>query len=158
MALAPVNHAMQNASRMTADQEISRQWVDAVNAHDPAQIQALLHPDFVWELGGSSTTSAAASAEAWRLWFVGFPDFQFEVLRSVGETDIIVQQLRMRGTHSGEFRFRGTHSLEKPIAPTRKTFDLPGCAIHQIVAGKIARLWAYWDTSTLLRQLDIQQA
>lgn len=140
---------------MTADQSVSQQWLDAVNAHEPAQIQALLHSDFVWELGDSSTTSAEASADAWRMWFVGFPDFRFELLRLVGESKIIVLQVRMHGTHLGEFRFRGTHSLEKPLTPTHRAFNLPGCAIHEIVDGKIARLWAYWDTTTLLRQLGI---
>ena len=58
----------------------------------------------------------------------------------------------------GEFRFRGTQSVEKPLAPRQKAFDVPGCAIHEIVGGKIARLWAYWDTATLLRQLDVPKA
>jgi predicted ester cyclase len=143
---------------MTADQKVSRHWLDAVNSHEPAQVRAVLHPGFVWELGTSSTTSAESSVEAWRMWFIGFPDFRFDLLRLIGESGIIVLQLRMRGTHRGEFRFRGTHSLEKPLVPTQKAFDLPGCAIHEILDSKIARLWAYWDTATLLRQLGVQNA
>ncbi len=140
---------------MTADQKVAREWIDAVNAHDPERIRAVLHHDFVWELGGSSTASADASAEAWRMWFRGFPDFQFEVVRMLGGNDVIVLQLRMRGTHTGEFRFRGTQSMEKPLLPTNNLFELPGCAVHQVVSNKIKRLWAYWDTATLLQQLGV---
>ena len=132
---------------------IGRNWIDAVNAQDPKRIREVLADDFVWELGSSSTHGADASAEAWRLWFVGFPDFTFEILHALSHDDLVVLQLRMRGTHKGEFRFRGTDSLEKGLAPTHQSFDLPGCAIHQIKSGKIVRLWAYWDTATLLRQI-----
>ena len=132
---------------------ISRQWIDAVNAHDPAGIRAVLADDFIWELGNSSTQGANASVDAWRLWFLGFPDFSFEVIQALAQGDFVVLQLRMRGTHTGEFRFRGTQSMEIALAPSNRAFDLPGCAIHQHQAGKIARLWAYWDTGTLMHQI-----
>lgn len=137
---------------------ISRRWVDAINAHDPAGIKSLLADDFVWELGSASTQGAAASAEAWALWFAGFPDFTFEILQVLSQHDRVVLQLRMRGTHQGEFRFRGTGSMEAGLAPTQRSFDLPGCAVHEIRAGKIVRLWAYWDTATLLRQIGAGSA
>lgn len=89
------------------------------------------------------------------MWFVGFPDFSFETLRVVSEGDIVVSQLRMRGTHTGEFKFRGTKSLETALPPTGRAFDLPGCAVHKVRDGRITRLWAYWDTATLLTQLGL---
>lgn len=87
--------------------------------------------------------------------FVGFSDFQFELLRMVGESEFIVSQLRMTGTHKGEFQFRGTQSMEKPLLPTNNSFDVSGCAIHEVVSNKLKRLWAYWDTTAFLRQLGI---
>ena len=140
---------------MSQEHTIASQWINAVNAHDPAAIRALLDDEFIWELGGSSTSGAEISAEAWRMWFVGFPDFSFETLRVVSEGEIVVSQLRMRGTHNGEFQFRGTKSLEKPLPPTGRAFDLPGCAVHEVRHGKITHLWAYWDTATLLTQLGL---
>ena len=140
---------------MSQARQIAGQWVDAINAHDPTAIRATLDDEFIWELGGSSTSGAEISAEAWRMWFVGFPDFSFETLRVVSEGDIVVSQLRMRGTHNGEFKFRGTKSLGKALAATGRTFDLPGCAVHEVRHGKIAHLWAYWDTATLLTQLGL---
>ncbi|CAN5169469.1 hypothetical protein BH11PSE14_BH11PSE14_11470 [soil metagenome] len=136
------------------NETISRNWIDAINAHDPAAVRAVLADDFIWELGGSSTQGADVSAEAWRLWFVAFPDFAFEILRVISSAERVVLQLRMRGTHRGEFRFRGTNSMEHALSPTNLGFDLPGCAIHEIEGGKITRLWAYWDTGTLMRQIS----
>ena len=140
---------------MSQAREIAGRWVDAINAHDPAAIRTLLDDEFIWELGGSSTSGAEVSAEAWRMWFVGFPDFSFETLRVVSEGEIVVSQLRMQGTHNGEFKFRGTKSLEKALPPTGRTFDLPGCAVHEVRQGKIIHLWAYWDTATLLTHLGL---
>ena len=140
---------------MTPTKEIAKQWIDAINAHDPVAIQAALAEEFIWELGGSSTSGASVSSEAWRLWFVGFPDFSFETLQMVSEGDLVVSQLRMRGTHDGDFQFRGTNSLEKPLPATGRAFDLPGCAVHKVQSGKIVHLWAYWDTATLLKQLGL---
>ncbi len=140
---------------MSQVKEVAKRWIDAINAHDPSAIQSLLDDEFVWELGGSSTTGASASADAWRMWFVGFPDFSFETVRVVSEGDLVVSQVRMRGTHTGDFQFRGTDSLAKALPPTGRAFDLPGCAVHQVRAGKIVHLWAYWDTATLLKQLGL---
>lgn len=134
---------------------VVERWFDAVNRHDAGAVAAVLSPDFVWELGGSSTAGAAASAEAWRLWFVGFPDFAFERLQTVEQGDTVCTRVRMVGTHRGEFRFRGTASMDRPLAPTGKSFDLPGCAVHQVAGDRITRLWAYWDTATLMRQLGV---
>ena len=140
---------------MSEVQLIAKNWIRAVNAHDPVAIESLLDGAFIWELGGSSTTGAAVSAEAWRKWFVGFPDFTFETLRTISDGDIVAQQVRMRGTHSGSFQFRGTNSLENGLPATGKAFDLPACAVHQIRGNRIVHLWAYWDTSTLLKQLGL---
>lgn len=132
-----------------------RDWIAAINAHDADRLAATLSDDFVWELGESSTTGQEVSKESWILWFVGFPDLQFEVLQTIAEGDYVVSRLLMTGTHTGDLRFRGTNSMEHPIAPTNRTFRVPGCAVHQIQQGKIVHLWAYWDTATMLRQLGV---
>lgn len=135
--------------------DLVEKWIDAINRQDLSALEAVLAPDFVWELGTSTTTGAAASVDAWRLWFAGFPDFRFEPLRSIADDDLVCTRLRMTGSHGGEFRFRGTGSLDRGLPPTGRRFDLPGCSVHQVEGSRIARLWAYWDTMTLLRQLGI---
>ncbi len=142
-------------SRAESPEAIAAAWIEAVNAHDPPVIEATLHENFIWELGGSSTEGSAASREAWALWFVGFPDFRFHVLQTISSGLYVVTRVRMTGTHRGEIRFRGVQSMERGPAATGKSFDLPGCAVHEVHDGRIRRLWAYWDTGTLMRQLGI---
>lgn len=134
---------------------IVQEWITAVNSHDADRVAATLAQDFVWELGQSTTAGRDVSREAWDGWFTAFPDFHFEILQMIADGDYIVTRLLMTGTHNGEWRFRGTNSLTEPIAATHRKFNLPGCAIHQIQAGNITHLWAYWDTATLLRQIGI---
>lgn len=137
------------------NQKLTREWIDAINDQDLTRLRKTLADNFVWELGTSSTQGAEASVESWRLWFIGFPDFRFELLRMISDGPFVVSQVRMRGTHKGDFRFRGTKSMDKPLAPTNRPFDLPACAVHEIRDGEITHLWAYWDTATLLRQLGL---
>jgi predicted ester cyclase len=129
-------------------------WIDGINCHDPAAIEATLHEEFVWELGSSTTTGAHVSAEAWRMWFEGFPDFRFEPIQTLSDGETVCTRARMTGTHSGPFRFRGTDSLDDGLAPSGRKFDLPGCAVHAVENRRIRRLWAYWDTATLIRQIS----
>lgn len=135
--------------------QVVREWISAINAHDADRLAATLIEDFVWELGESSTTGRDVSKEAWRLWFVAFPDLNFEVVQTITEGDYVVSRLLMTGTHKGELKFRGTSSMSQPIAPTNRKFSVPGCAVHQVRSGKIVHLWAYWDTATMLRQLGV---
>lgn len=146
---------MSSPATSASPRETVTAWIAAVNAHDPAAVERTLAPDFTWELGTSSTQGAAASREAWQLWFEAFPDFRFEVLQTVADGPYVVTRLRMTGTHTGPLRFRGTRSMEHPIAPSGKRFDLPGAAVQEVRDGRIVRLWAYWDTGTLMRQLGV---
>ena len=136
--------------------QVVQEWINAINAHDADRLAATLHNDFVWELGESSTKGRDLSREAWGLWFNAFPDLRFETLQTISGGDYVVTRLMMTGTHKGELRFRGTQSMSQPIAPTGRRFNVPGCAIHKVESGRIVHLWAYWDTSTLLRQLGVQ--
>lgn len=104
-------------------------WIAAVNAHEPEALELTLAPDFVWELGASHTQGASESREAWRAWFLAFPDFEFEILQTLEAGAFVVSRLRMRGTHRGDFRFRGTHSMEQalPASGRRSTSPAVRC-------------------------------
>jgi steroid delta-isomerase-like uncharacterized protein len=141
--------------REQENKQVVREWVSAINAHNVDRLAATLNENFIWELGESSTTGRDVSKQAWSLWFVAFPDLHFEVVQTITEGDYVVSRLIMKGTHKGELRFRGTESMSQPIPPTNRKFSVPGCAVHQVRSGQIVRLWAYWDTSTMLRQLGV---
>ena len=140
---------------MADPRQLGAAWVDEVNRQDLDALAAVLDPSFVRELGASSTEGSEASIEAWRLWFAAFPDFRFETLQVIAEERTVCLRLRMSGTHLGPLRFRGVDSMTAPIAPTGRSFDLPGCAVHDVEDGRLRRLYAYWDTATLLRQIGV---
>jgi limonene-1,2-epoxide hydrolase len=134
--------------------EVVRKWLSAVNAHDIKQIINTLHPDYEYDLEYSSIKGREAAEEGWKLFLAGFTDFHYEVVLMIGSDEYVVSRLRMKGKHTGPFRFIGTDSLEKPILPKNNPVDIPTCAIHKIEEGKIIRMWSYWDTATLLRQME----
>ena len=143
---------------MDSSTDASFAWVDAINRQDLAALSDTLGDGFTWELGTSSTSGAAQSVEAWRLWFVAFPDFRFEVVEAIAEGSTVCLRLRLTGTHRGPLQFRGTGSMGAPIAPTDRSFDLPGCAVHHVEGRRISRLYAFWDTATLMRQIAAEPA
>jgi predicted ester cyclase len=141
---------------MTDPKHVAMAWIEAINAHDPGAIEAVLHDEFTWELGTSSTTGAAVSAKGWRLWFEAFPDFRFELIEMISQGQSVCARLGMSGTHRGLLRFRGTASMDEPIGPSDRVFSLPGCSFLEIDGDRVRHLWAYWDTATLMRQIAPQ--
>ena len=134
--------------------EIVKNWVDAVNANDIKQIINTLHPDYEYDLEYSSIKGRDAAEEGWKLYLAAFKDFHYDVVMMICSDDIVVSRLRMKGIHTGPFRFIGTNSLDNPIPPKNNPIDIPTCAIHKIADEKIYRMWSYWDTATLLRQME----
>ena len=73
-----------------------------------------------------------------------FPDVKFTIEDQVAEGDKVVMRYTITGTHKGEFQ---------GIAPTGKSIQITGMAIHRIANGKIVEIWANWDALGLLQQL-----
>ena len=73
-----------------------------------------------------------------------FPDVKFTIEDQVVEGDKVVMRYTITGTHKGEFQ---------GIAPTGKSIQITGMAIHRIANGKIVEIWANWDALGLLQQL-----
>ncbi len=132
---------------------VVKDWVEAVNTHDIDRICSILHPGYEYDLEYSSIKGVEAAREGWKLYLAGFTDFHYDVVLMIGSEDYVVSRLRMKGIHTGPFRFVGTDSLEDPIPPKNNPIDVPTCAIHKIQDGKIIRMWSYWDTATLLKQM-----
>jgi steroid delta-isomerase-like uncharacterized protein len=78
--------------------------------------------------------------------FDAFPDFKLEILDLVEDDDRAAVRWRATGTFNGSSSFQG-------LAPTGKQVDIEGCDMVWVKDGKIARLEAYYDTSSLARQL-----
>ena len=78
--------------------------------------------------------------------FDAFPDFNLQILDLVVEDDRAAVRWHSTGTFSGSRGFQG-------LAPTGKQVDIEGCDMVWVKDGKIARVEAYYDTTSLARQL-----
>ncbi len=78
--------------------------------------------------------------------FDAFPDFKLQILDLVVEDDRASVRWQSTGTFSGSRSFQG-------LAPTGKQVDIEGCDMVWVKNGKIARVEAYYDTSSLARRL-----
>lgn len=78
--------------------------------------------------------------------FDAFPDFKLEILDLVEDDDRAAVRWRVTGTFNGSRSFQG-------LAPTGKQVDIEGCDMVWAKDGKIVRVEAYYDTSSLARQL-----
>jgi steroid delta-isomerase-like uncharacterized protein len=78
--------------------------------------------------------------------FDAFPDFKLEILDLVVDDDRAAVRWRVTGTFNGSRSFQG-------LAPTSEQVDIEGCDMAWVKDGKIARVEAYYDTSSLARQL-----
>src|SRR5215207_369382 len=78
--------------------------------------------------------------------FDAFPDFKLEILDLIVEDDRATVRWHATGAFTGSRGFQG-------LAPTGKQVDIEGCDMVWVKDGKIARVEAYYDTSSLARQL-----
>lgn len=83
-----------------------------------------------------------------------FPDFHRELLKvhSAGN-DVIVVELRLQGTHAGDFPTPGG-----VLPATGKRFDVPCCDVFVLEQGKVKAFHCYNMRSVWLEQLGAGKA
>lgn len=82
--------------------------------------------------------------------FVAFPDMHRELLRIHAMGDIVVVELRLQGTHQGDFPIAGG------ILPaTGRRFDAPCCDVFRLKDGKVTEFRCYNDVSVWLDDLGV---
>ncbi|MGQ0569650.1 MAG: ester cyclase [Armatimonadota bacterium] len=127
---------------------VNRVIFEAWNSHDVDRFVAVLDEAVVWE---SDTLPAPARGRedaraTLQGFYRGFPDLDFEVLRTVADGDFVVTQWRSSGTNKGELL---------GIAPTHRGSTVHGCTVIEFRGGKAAHIWDYWDFGTTLRNLGL---
>lgn len=77
-----------------------------------------------------------------------FPDMHRELLRVYAMGDVVVVELRLQGTHKGDFPVAGG------ILPaTGRAFDVPCCDVFHLRDGKVVTFHCYNDVSVWLDHL-----
>ncbi|MFI5933853.1 nuclear transport factor 2 family protein [Actinoplanes sp. NPDC051494] len=77
-----------------------------------------------------------------------FPDFHRELLRVYATDDVVVVELKLQGTHHGDFRVAGG-----VLPATGRRCDVPCCDVFHLRTGKVVAFHCYNDVSIWLDQL-----
>ncbi|MGD0116561.1 MAG: nuclear transport factor 2 family protein [Candidatus Binatus sp.] len=79
-----------------------------------------------------------------------FPDVHRELLSIYVAENVVVVELRIRGTHKGELALGS-----KPIAPTGKVIDVPCVDVFHLESGKVTSFNCYNMPSVMQQQLGV---
>jgi len=84
-------------------------------------------------------------------WSNAFPDAYCEVRRVFGSGDRVCAEFIGRGTHQGKMK-----TPNGELGPTQRRLEMRFCEVFEIRDGKIAGGHAYFDSATMMRQLEIE--
>ena len=79
-----------------------------------------------------------------------FPDVHRKILSIYVAGNVVVVEIRIRGTHKGILALGS-----KTMAPTGKAIDVPGVDIYRLKSGKITSFNCYYLPSVMQRQLGL---
>lgn len=116
---------------------------------DPDKFAALFHDDGYFEDESSGMRLYGQDVgQLIRAVSGAFPDMHRERLRTYVSDETIVVELRLQGTHLGDF-----HTGEGVLPATGRTFDVPCCDVFRLRDGKLTAFHCYNQLSVWLKQL-----
>jgi steroid delta-isomerase-like uncharacterized protein len=125
---------------------------DAFNRGDLDSAAALVTDDFeLIDVPSGGTFHGPAGCREWLGTFhTALPDAQTEIVSAFAEGDRVATEHIGRGTHTGPFV-----TPAGAIPPTGRRIELRIGEVYELSEGKIRRLHAYYDSSTMMRQLGL---
>ena len=130
---------------------IVAELIEAYSADDAERMRATLHSGFVYEEMGTQreTEGRQDFLDIWANWRQVFPDNQGTIEKGFASGGEVVAETTWNGTFKGELVLGG-----RTVSGTgRQMKDFPVAFVCQAKDGKLARMRAYFDLNTLLRQI-----
>ena len=128
--------------------EIVRQIYQAFNDKDLDRLLSYSQPDTkVLNVAFGKTLGLR---DYFSNWMTGFPDGQIEIVNLVASADRVVAEFIGRGTNTGKL-FGPTGELP----PTQRRVEMRFCEIYDLRDGKVAGARTYYDSATMMRQLEL---
>jgi len=147
----------QSQMDMPSALNVVSEYVAALAAQDIAKIHSLHSPDFVldWVYADAFENPARSAEETkafWPSWFAGFPEMDYEVIRTIAAEDVVVTEWVFTGTNTGP--------LDPPVfenrrEPTGRTIRFRGVSVYDVSDGLIQRETTYIDLATLIVELGV---
>ena len=88
----------------------------------------------------------------WPAWFAAFPEYDYEVTRTIAAAEVVVTQWVFIGTHTESL---GPPVFDEPVAPTGRTIRFRGVSVYDVGAGLIQRETLYIDLATVMVELGV---
>lgn len=133
------------------NEDIIRQLYAAAEARDldVDRFAALFHEDgyFLDEASGRRWVGDDVRQPIEAL-STAFPDMHRELLRFYATGDTVIVELKLQGTHRGDFP-----SPLGMLPATGKTFDVPCCDVFHLRDGKVSAFHCYNEAFVWLQQL-----
>lgn len=125
--------------------EAMLRWYDATNRKDLEALGDCLADDFVSRYGG--TEGRDRYVQFMQGLFEAFPDLEAEVVDMVSDGSLVAANVRVSGTHEGEFN---------GIPATGKRVVLEATDWVRVNHdGRLTEHWAHADNLSLMQQLGI---
>jgi steroid delta-isomerase-like uncharacterized protein len=131
---------------------VVRELFEAFNEGDLDRCASLAATDF--ELFDGPSGQVFAGPDGLREWLGTFrtalPDARTELVSAFAEGDRVATEHVGRGTHEGPLAGPGGD-----IPPTGRRIELRFAELYEVRDGKLASMRAFYDSTTLLRQLGL---
>jgi len=133
---------------MSTTEDVVRAYFEALNGRDYDRAAAAFSDDceFVSVASGARFTGTESMLHGLQEFAEAFPDWAVEVANVVASGPYVAVEWTTTGTHEGMFRGE---------SPTGIRFRRDGCAVAEVVDGRIVRYRDYYDRATLLEQLRL---
>jgi steroid delta-isomerase-like uncharacterized protein len=137
------------------DIAVVRSLFERFNEGDLDGAAALVTDDFeLSDLAAGRTFHGPAGLREWLdLFRTALPDARTEVVNVLADGGRVASEHIGRGTHDGPFV-----TPAGSIPPTGRSVELRIGEFYELRDGRIARLSAYYDSATMLRQLGLMPA
>ena len=125
---------------------IIRRVINAINNRNPASLDELIAPDFVYHTPTLQIQGLKAMKQGVLEELQSFPDLHVNIEDIMAEGEKVCVRLRETATHKAPFR---------GLAPTGKKLTYTVMTIWRINEGRVVEGWGVYDQMDFFQQLGI---
>jgi predicted ester cyclase len=144
---------LKGENKMKTNEEIIKELCAAAEGkslNSQKFISMFSEDGYMWDMASGTKFRGKALGEAIVGLAKAFPDVHREIFHTYVANDVVIVELAIRGTHTGDFVLpSGT------LAPTGKKIDVPSCDVFHIENGKVVSFHCYNEGLVMLQQLGI---
>jgi steroid delta-isomerase-like uncharacterized protein len=133
--------------------KLAREQIDAFSKSDWELLRGILASDVRYEEFGTERKVEGPEkiVELFKGWKTAFPDAAGTVTSSFASGDKAALEVTWKGTHNGPLT-----TAEGTVPASGKIQETPGAVFYTFEGSKIKSMRQYFDSRTLLKQIDVQ--